>query len=256
MQDALAKFAYREELAIAQRAAREAAQYLSSLSEGQRSVQADLPHDVKLIGDVTSESIILTNIQNESPHPVITEETGVHGHLSNEAPYWVVDPIDGSFNFYRGVPLVAISIGLWKGNEPLLGLICDFQKDELFLGAVGYGAWLNNRPISVSNVDQREESILATGVPVAAAGDPDYATRLSEKILTFRKIRMFGSAAISLAYLACGRIDAYSEDEILLWDVAAGIALVRAAGGNVWFEETTRDYGLRVRAAANARIWE
>ena len=256
MQEELANFAYREELATAQRAAREAAQYLSSLSEGQRSVQADLPHDVKLTGDVTSESIILNNLQHESSHPIITEETGLHGTISSDTPYWIVDPIDGSFNFYRGVPLVSISIGLWKGNEPLLGLICDFQKDELFLGAVGHGAWLNNRPISVSKVDSRQDSVLATGVPVASVGDPEYATRLSEMFLSFGKIRMFGSAALSLAYLACGRIDAYSEEGILLWDVAAGIALVRAAGGNVWFEKTDRSYGLRVRAAASSQIWE
>ncbi len=256
MRDRLRAYEFRMDLQLATRAVREAGQYLSSLSEGVRSVHTDLPHDVKLSGDITSESMILNVLQAESDYAILTEETGVHGERVTGEPYWIVDPIDGTFNFYRGIPLVAISLALWRDNEPLFGVIFDFQHDEIFIGVVGLGAWLNGNPISVSRVKERGEAVLTTGLPVGSVGDEQYVGRLSEMFESFGKIRMMGTAALSMAYLSCGRVDAYAEEEILLWDVAAGIALTRAAGGSVTYSPTDKPHGLVVRGASDARIWE
>jgi myo-inositol-1(or 4)-monophosphatase len=233
----------------------EAGEYVLSLSEGQRLVRAKTNHDVKLAGDETSESIILNVLTQERSYPILAEESGFHGTIEPEHPHWIVDPIDGSFNFYRGIPFGAISIALWQGDTPLLGVVYDFSHDDLFVGIVGSGAWRNAEMIHVSNISRQGEAVLATGIPVSSLRDERYADRLVEMFRHFGKIRMFGSAALSLAYLACGRVDAYGEDEILLWDVAAGIALVEAAGGHTRHQPTETPHGLEVRCGASESIW-
>lgn len=256
MQHELSASRYEEHVGYAIEAVREAGQYLVSLSEGQRSVHARPPHDVKVAGDITSESIIVNAIRRHWRWSILSEESGEDGEPSPEGERWIVDPIDGSFNFYKGIPLAAISVALWKEDEPILGVIYDFPRHDLYAGLVGVGAWRDNERIHVSDVRRREEAVLATGLPVTAAGDPDYIAWLSRTFAAFGKIRMFGSASLSLAYLAAGSVDAYGEDDIFLWDVAAGIALTRAGGGHAHFEPTGSRYGLKVRCASHPALWE
>ena len=114
---------------------------------------------------------------------------------------------------------------------PLIGVIYDFNRDELFTGIVGEGAWLNDSPICVSSTENISNAILATGFPVSSDFSQKALYKFVNNITRYQKIRLLGSAALSLAYVSSGRVDIYQENDIKIWDVAAGIAIVRAAGG-------------------------
>lgn len=117
--------------------------------------------------------------------------------------------------------------------EPLIGVIYDFNRDEAFSGIVGRGAWLNGQQIQVSMVRKSSDAVLVTGFPEGTDFSQASLTRFVNEIRQYKKVRLLGSAALSLAYVACGRADVYHEVDIRIWDAAAGIALVKAAGGSV-----------------------
>lgn len=185
--------------------------------------------DVKVKADKLAEAIILTQLKAATDFPILTEETGWHGEPQAQH-VWIVDPLDGSFNYHQGIPFCGVAIALTIAGEPILGVIYDFNHEELFSGVVGTGAWLNEQPISVSQTDQLSQAVLNTGFParlnIATAG-----AVVMQRGAAYRKVRMLGSAALALAYVAAGRADVYHEQGTLFWDVAAGCALVKAAGG-------------------------
>ena len=194
--------------------------------------------DIKLLEDIGAQEIIIETLDKEGDFPIIAEE----GHLRDGAKTqlldnicWVVDPLDGTFNYWKGIPLSCVSIGLWERGKPVLGVVYNFNADELFTGIVGMGAWLNDEPIKVSSTACKEDAVLATGLPVSMSFSHGMIASLIEYCQSFKKIRMFGSASISLSYVACGRVDMYYEKDIKIWDVAAGIALVESAGGKCEF---------------------
>ena len=135
--------------------------------------------------------------------------------------------------------MCCISIALWS-SEPILGVVYDFNRDELFTGVTGVGAWCNDLPISPSGISSPKNAILTTGFPVNRNFSSNSLDIFLQNIINFKKIRLFGSAALSLAYVACGRVDAYLEEDIMLWDVAAGIALIKASNGFIRIENSTR----------------
>jgi len=194
--------------------------------------------DVKHRADLVSEEIIIETLQKGSSYPVLTEERGELGMVDSDSPVWIIDPLDGTVNYSRRICLCCVSVALWHGDNPVLGVINDFNHREIFSGVVGEKAMCNGNPISVSNAGTPQDAILATGFPVnrdfSSKAIMDFLSRVQE----FKKIRLLGSAALSLAYTACGRIDAYTEEDIMLWDVAAGIAIVEAAGGFVSFKKS------------------
>lgn len=186
-------------------------------------------HDIHVAADHAVEAVILGLLRAASPYPILSEEQGADDGIG-EGLFWVVDPLDGSFNYAQGLPLSAVSVALWQPWQPLFGVVYDFNRDELFTGVPGAGFRINHAPVAVAAGDGRD--MLATGFPARsdhAAG----AVRMAEQIGRFRKIRLLGSAALSLAWVAAGRLDEYQEDGIMLWDVAGATALVEAAGGNV-----------------------
>ena len=216
-----------------------------------RHVVEDLSRDVKIEADRRLHQIITDLLESRSALPILSEEDegSILPGLS-AGRVWVVDPLDGSLNFSRGIPFCGISIGLWSSEGPVLGVIHDFQRNELFSGAVGGGAFLNGSPISVSMIDQKEKAILCTGFPTGADFSHDAVSNLVTDIQSFKKVRWLGSAALSLAYVAAGRADVYQENGIALWDVAAGLALVQAAGGTVSITRTTVPHRFSVRAGS------
>jgi len=160
-------------------------------------------------------------------------------------------------NFSRTLPFCAVSIALGTVNTPMLGVVYDFNRDDLFSGVVGAGAWRNGAPMQVSRITETSRAVLTAGFPVNFVYEDGPLMQFAQMARRFRKLRMFGSAALSLAYVAAGLADAYAEDDIMLWDVAAGLALVEAAGGHVRCEETGRlKWSRVVRCAAHASIWE
>ncbi|MGB6976481.1 MAG: inositol monophosphatase family protein [Gammaproteobacteria bacterium] len=200
-----------------------------------RQIVAEQDRDVKVKADRLSEELILSQLQTMTPFPVLTEEAGWH-EGSNAEYIWVIDPLDGSFNYQQGIPFCCVAISLVKGNEPLLGVIYDFNHNELFSANIAQGAWLNDRPIRVSQCKELRSSVLNTGFPARQDFSVTVMQQFTHNLQRWRKVRMLGSAALALAYVAVGRAEAYQEQGTLFWDVAAGCALVKAAGGQYQIE--------------------
>src|SRR6266851_4415081 len=215
---------------LAEHAARSAGRSLRARSD--LTVLSSKGKDIKLAADRQSEQMIVDVLRSNSTFSILSEETGEIGESpALHQPRWLVDPIDGSYNYKRGIPACCVSIALWTSQAPLLGVIYDFTREELFSAIVGEGAWLNRDRLQITVARRRREAVLFTGFPVGSKRTASDLGRLAREMSAYKKVRMIGSAALSLAYVACGRGDVYHEDGIMLWDVAAGLALLRAAGG-------------------------
>ncbi|MCK9162311.1 MAG: inositol monophosphatase family protein [Arcobacteraceae bacterium] len=184
--------------------------------------------DIKLELDRKSEEMILKALKKEFNYVILSEEIGLTKDIEEDKPYWIIDPIDGTLNFSRDNPIYCISIGFWKNKDPIFGVIYDFNRDELFSGYVEVGAWLNEQKLNQQDKKEKSQSVLATGFPTYMSDDETTLKNFIVQVQEYKKIRMIGSAALSLAYVACGRFDTYIESNIKLWDVAAGIAINKA----------------------------
>jgi myo-inositol-1(or 4)-monophosphatase len=212
--------------------------------------------DVKLQADTEAESIVLDVLRKTSDYPVLAEEGGMSGAPSGSGPFWIVDPLDGTLNYSRNIDLCCVSIALYDGLVPILGVVYDFNRHDLFSGVVGAGADLNGEPISPTSVTEPGRAVLATGFPVQRDFGSTALQSFMSQVQQFKKIRLLGSAALSLAYVASGRVDAYTEEDIMIWDVAAGVALVQASGGNVVLKETgSRAWAMVVRASGSPGLF-
>lgn len=219
-------------LAIAKEAVLKAGDILCGRDKEYLEVDSERGRDIKLRADRASEKIIIDHLKDNSHFSILSEESG-HLKRNESGLTWIVDPLDGSLNYSRGIPLCCVSVGLWKDDAPLLGAIYDFYRSELFAGIIGKGAWLNEEEIFVSAQKEQKNSVLCTGFPVSTDFSTESVMAFTKKIQQYKKVRLMGSAALSLAYVAVGRADTYIENDIKIWDVAAGIALVIAAGGAV-----------------------
>ncbi len=217
--------------------------------DDQKTVIKNLKRDVKLQADYESNKFIISELSGFSNFKILSEETEEWSFpLDDDELYWIVDPLDGSVNYSRSIPLFCISIALWKGNNPVIGVIYDFIRNELFSGIVGIGAWLGAERMNVSNISEMNNAVVCTGFPVKSDFSNEVIYDFITKIQRFKKVRLLGSAALSLAYVASGRVDYYHENNIAIWDVAAGIALVVAAGGKTAYETGNENNRLIVRA--------
>ena len=230
----------------------QAAKYLLKLRD--KKVNFNEGKDIKLQADIESEKIIINILQEKFDYPILTEEMGGIGDICTNKKRWIVDPIDGTLNFSRDLPICCISIALYEGTEPIMGVIYDFNRREMFCGVVGIGAWLNNKPIRLSNIADRTKAIIATGFPVYMEHNEATLLEFVSFVREFKKVRLLGSAALSLAYVACGRVDVYYENEIKIWDVAAGIAIVKSLGGYVRIDHGKSQYGLNIICSCNTKV--
>ena len=175
------------------------------------------PLDFVTNSDIKTEKIIIEELNKGRPDfSIISEENGIKKNKDNKNT-WIIDPIDGTINFMHGVPHFAISIALKQDNEIISGLIFDPIKDEMFYAEKNNGAYLNNKRIRVSKKNNISECLFAT-------------SGLLEKKIDF-SYRKSGSAALDMAYIACGRYDGYFQKNLQLWDVAAGLIILKEAGG-------------------------
>ncbi|MES1158371.1 MAG: inositol monophosphatase [Terricaulis silvestris] len=238
-------------LAIAEFAAARAGTALKARRQDWSGVESEQGREVKVDADKRAEALILETLSKFAPLPILSEEAGwiagAEGALS-----WAVDPLDGSVNYIQGYPHCAVSIALLRQGDPVLGVVDCFLLDERFSGIVGGGASLNGRSIRVSDVSDPLRGVLNTGIPAAARTDPSSMAALAKRITEWRKVRMIGSAAAALAYIAAGRAEAYRESGSRIWDVAAGCALVKAAGGIARIDGPSIDAPLEV-VAGNGR---
>lgn len=185
--------------------------------------------DIKLSSDKLSEKVIM-EILKDSNIPILSEEFGVTGELGGK--YWVVDPLDGTINYFKGIDeFSCVSVALWDQGGPVVGVVYRFMSDELFYGEIGKGAYLNGEALCPSNIKKISEAVLATGFPVKRSYDEESLSSFIRKVQQFKKIRMLGAAAIMGTFVACGRVDVYYEEKIMLWDISAAVAIVNAAGG-------------------------
>jgi len=190
------------------------------------------PGDFVTSADKRTEKIIIQELLKAHPdYGIITEESGII-NKENINNRWIIDPIDGTVNFLNGVPHFAISIGYEENEELKCGVIFDPIKNELFSAEKGSGAYLNNSRIRVSNKKNIKDALLVTG-------GPKLSSKISDKIFSeyikvtkdIPNVRRFGSAALDMAYVACGRFDGYWQRELNYWDIAAGIIILKEAGG-------------------------
>jgi len=192
--------------------------------------QADYVTEV----DKACERAILEVIQCNFPaHGVLSEESPFMGGERSELT-WIVDPLDGTTNFIHGFPMVSVSVAVARGEEVLLALILDPLRGELFMAKRGLGAELNGEPIRVRDRASVSDALMATGFPHRAKHylDP-YMAAMGRILQEANDLRRAGSAALDLAYVACGRLDGFWEPGLKPWDVAAGSLLVKEAGGIV-----------------------
>lgn len=219
-------------------AAREAGALLRANFGGAAQVNEFHDHDIKLELDVRTQALITERLLGAYPGHALYGEEGVAGNPTSEWQ-WIVDPLDGTVNFFYGIPHFCVSIALRRGDEIQLGVIFDPMRDELWAVTKGGVPTLNGKPITVSARTELKDAVMSIGFAKSkttiAAGLP-----LVEKFVgRVRKVRLMGSAALDLAYVACGRLDAYIESSVSLWDVAAGKLLVESAGGR--YESAPRD---------------
>ncbi len=202
-------------MSLALNIAKDASEHIKPNIKENRFVKVDLDRDVKIYADFKLDSFILERLSRQSDFRILSEESREVGDKSDTDDYlWIVDLLDGSLNFSRGIPMCCISIALWKGMEPVLGVVYDLFREESFYGLVDEGAWLNEMPIRVSTVDNKSKAILCTGFPVSMDFSKGSLLDFVEQIKSYEKVRLFGSAALSLAYASCGRVDAYQENYI------------------------------------------
>lgn len=221
---------------------------LSISPDSDKSIAVNFERDVKIEGDIRLNRLIVQRLKERSPYSVLSEEEGLsEGKSGNKEYRWIVDPLDGSLNFLRDIPFSCISVALWRGDEPLVGVVYDFNHKEMFTGLIGEGAWMNGLPIEVGQVPQKK-SVLCTGFPVGTDFSGPALTNFVRDIQLYKKVRLLGSAALSLVYVASGRADVYQENDIAIWDVAAGIAIVIAAGGIAHFRPSKIGNRLIVKA--------
>ncbi|MDL2316423.1 hypothetical protein LJC59_05010 [Desulfovibrio sp. OttesenSCG-928-A18] len=219
---------YEQELALAEVAVQAAAEHLHRLDA--LSVLSLDGKDIKLSADKESEDILLERL-DPSGVPTLAEESGMSGR--QDGLRWIVDPLDGTYNYFRGLrELSCVSVALWDNLQPLVGVVRCLGTMQTFSGNVTTGrACLNGVPISSSGQEDLAQACLATGFPVYQSYDDAFLLRQLRRVQAFKKIRMFGTAALMSAFVGAGYVDAYSEDSIKLWDIAGGIAVSLAAGG-------------------------
>ncbi|MCD6334502.1 MAG: inositol monophosphatase [Candidatus Latescibacteria bacterium] len=189
-------------------------------------------YDVKLEVDRLCEERVLAIIRRQCPDcGVLAEESG---RQDRPSPYtWIIDPLDGTANYFRGVPHFCTSIALQHKKETVLGVVYNPLGDELFVAEKGRGARLNGAPIRVSAVARMEESFITCGFMKTEDAIHRGLKRFERLAFRASKMRIMGSAALNLCYVAMGRFDAYVEYGIRAWDMAAGALLVTEAGGRV-----------------------
>ena len=216
-------------LAIAKSAALEAGKYLLINQDKELKILHDEGRDIKLQLDLDTENIIKKNISSQSEFSILGEETGFTDDVGEF--YWVVDPLDGTSNFLRDIPISCVSIALMQNLTPILGVIYDFNHDDLYFGHQNSKAFLNQEQISVSDYSKKSQSTLVTGIPAKTNYSDDEFKNMIDDFQHWKKVRMIGSAAMAAIYVAAGKAETYKENGIFLWDIAAGAAIVNAAGG-------------------------
>ncbi len=221
-----------EFLDVAIEAARAAGRLLRENFHQPLRVNAAEKHDIKLEIDVRTQDLITKLLLERFPQHALYGEEGLVGDQTAEYQ-WVVDPLDGTVNYFYGIPHFCTSIALRHRGEVIVGVIYDPTREELWTAERGAKPGLNGRAMHVSSRAELSEAVLSVGLSKTGATIEAGIPLLQDMVHRARKCRLMGSAALDMAYVACGRFDAYIEQGVSLWDIAAGALLVETAGGRV-----------------------
>jgi len=202
-----------------------------------RALQVSNKGDIDLVteADLASEKLIIERIKSHYPrHAILAEESGASEFVAGTSDWkWIIDPLDGTTNYAHGYPCFCVSIGLERAGALEIAAIYDPMRDEMFAAERGQGATLNGRRMRVSEIDDLNSAMLCTGFPYNVRERPNFERDFANFTMEAQAVRRDGSAAIDLAYVACGRFDGFWEDGLNAWDVAAGVLLIEEAGGLV-----------------------
>ncbi|HKO96920.1 MAG TPA: inositol monophosphatase family protein [Pyrinomonadaceae bacterium] len=225
-------------LNFAMQTAREAGRILSDRLGRALQVSNKGAIDLVTEADLASEQLIIDRIKSYYPrHAILAEESGAteagDGNDGTSEWKWIIDPLDGTTNYAHGYPCFCVSIALEHENRIEIGVIYDPSRDEMFAAERGQGAHLNDRRMRVSDIEDLNSAMLCTGFPYNVRERPNFTRDFAKFTMESQAVRRDGSAALDLAYLACGRFDGFFEEGLKAWDVAAGVLLIEEAGGTV-----------------------
>lgn len=205
-----------------------------SLSFDDAKIEYKGLNDLVSYVDKTAERQLVKNLKKILPEAGFITEEDETENTYNQPFTWIIDPLDGTTNFIHGIPTFSISIALYEGLEPVLGVVYEINRGEMFYSYKGAPAYLNNKEIRVSQSSNLSQCLLATGFPYYQFDkQPQYIQLFTEMMQKCHGLRRIGSAAVDLAYVACGRFDAYFEYNLNSYDMAAGAFLVKQAGGQL-----------------------
>lgn len=203
--------------------------------------------DIKTLADERMNEVIYSHLL-PTGIPIISEESDANGDLI-PSRCWIIDPLDGTFNFTRAYPFYGVSISLWENGKPVIGIVKDISNSISYSAEKGKGSRMNDKPVHVSSTDRLNNSILTTGFPSGSNYSTEYLMTFVSGVQKFKKVRAIGSASLMLCHVAQGICDVYYENDIYLWDVAAGILLVEEAGGKVYLRRKGNTWKYEVLAS-------
>jgi myo-inositol-1(or 4)-monophosphatase len=208
-----------------------------------KKLNVSMKGDINLVteADLASEKLIIDRIRSHYPqHSILAEESGEAVIIGGTNKWkWIVDPLDGTTNFAHGYPCFCVTLALENEGKIVIGVTYDPTRNELFSAEKGLGASLNNKPIRVSAAQKLADALIVTGFPYDFKQRENFARHLTTFLLQSRGVRRDGSAAIDMAYVACGRFDGFWEEGLNPWDVAAGLLLIEEAGGRVSYYDNS-----------------
>ena len=226
------------------------------------SAQISNKGDIDLVteADIAAEELIIDRIRSHYPlHGILAEESGeavLEGRQQSDWK-WIIDPLDGTTNYAHGYPCFCVSIAVENAGTLEIGVVYDPMRNEMFAAERGNGATLNERRIRVSNVEELNRAMMCTGFPYDVRTRPDFARDFTNFTLHAQAVRRDGSAALDLAYIACGRFDGFWEDGLNAWDIAAGAILISEAGGRITnYENEPLDIYTKKVVASNGKVHE
>lgn len=214
------------------------------LEKFDRGIAVSKKGEIDLVteADLASEALIIERIRSYYPrHSILAEESGEAVIAGGDASWkWIIDPLDGTTNFAHAYPCWCVTLALEHNGEIVVGVTYDPTRNELFSAEKGRGASLNNQPIRVSKTETLGDALMVTGFPYDIKRREDFARHLTQFLLNSRGVRRDGSAAIDMAYVACGRFDGFWEEGLKPWDMAAGVLLIEEAGGQISYYDGSR----------------
>ena len=235
-------------LTIAKNTACHVRDILMEKSPDQLAVIDDDNKDIKLAADFIAHNYII-DVLDKTNIPVFSEECENIENFTLNKYQWIIDPLDGTLNYFRGFKMSAVSISLWEDGEPKLGVIAPVFSNDIYFAEKGRGAWKNDDRIFVSKTNKKKDAVLVTGFPSGRNYAETSLLNTLKNISEYKKVRMIGSAAMMLNMVASGIFDVYEEEDIFIWDVAAGLALVREAGGSFSMNKGNNTVKYNVRAS-------